>query len=80
MSVVKIFDQTVPYVSGYSMRSFYIMDSLVRSGIDIDAFSSPVFSYDTDKECRRGVNYYSSACERVLYCRIYQGEYSAELE
>ncbi len=58
--ILKIFDQTVPYVSGYSMRSKYITDSLAKGGVPLGIVRSPIFSYEKEKEEIDGVRYYSS--------------------
>lgn len=58
MSIIKIFDQTIPYVSGYSMRSKYVADNIARHGFSVKVFSSPIFSYDLQTETRDGVNYF----------------------
>ncbi|MBF0331150.1 MAG: glycosyltransferase [Candidatus Omnitrophica bacterium] len=57
MKVLQIFDQTTPLVSGYSMRSRYISESLSRLGVDLLAFSSPNFSYKQNDELINGVRY-----------------------
>jgi PEP-CTERM/exosortase A-associated glycosyltransferase len=60
MSIAKILDQTIPYVSGYSMRSRYITDSLSKLGLKLEVFSAPQFVYPTRKENYNGVNYFRS--------------------
>lgn len=60
MSILQIFDQTVPLVSGYSMRSEAISKNLVRLGENITALSSPIFGYDKDDEVRDSVRYIRS--------------------
>src|SRR3989338_2490896 len=58
MRIVQIFDQTTPFVSGYSMRSRYITDSLHKLGVTIDAYSSPAFQYDAMEQKINGTTYY----------------------
>ncbi len=58
MSILKFFDQTVPYVSGYSMRSRYIAESLARRGVDVNVVSSSIFDYRNEIETINGVNYF----------------------
>ena len=60
MSIAQIFDQTTPFVSGYSMRSRYITDSLTRLGVKVRAFSSPIFSYKAKQETIGNVPYVRS--------------------
>ncbi len=59
MTVTKIFDQTVPYISGYSMRSRYIAESLTALGLDVKVIRSPVYSYEHPHEIINGVDYHS---------------------
>ena len=68
MSIVQIFDQTAPYVSGYSMRSLYLTNALHQLGLDVKAVRSPIFPYKQNEETIQGVPYYStvmSAFERI---------------
>ena len=68
MSIVQIFDQTAPYVSGYSMRSLYITQALNQLGFKVKAVRSPIFPYKQNEETIQGVPYYStvmSAFERI---------------
>ncbi len=60
MSLIQIFDQTSPLVSGYSMRSRYITESLHKLGVPLTVFSSPIFSYKNNTESINGVNYVRS--------------------
>jgi len=64
MRVLQIFDQTTPLVSGYSMRSRYITDSLKQLGLDLEVLSSPIFSYKENKEQIKGVSYIRSEIEK----------------
>jgi PEP-CTERM/exosortase A-associated glycosyltransferase len=57
MNILQIFDQTAPLVSGYSMRSRYISESLVKLGVKVRAVSSPQFSYEHQEERLNGVSY-----------------------
>ena len=61
MSIVQIFDQTIPLVSGYSMRSKYITESLKKLGYNIDVYSSPSFYYGGSDDEINGVNYYRTS-------------------
>ena len=61
MSIATIFDQTIPYVSGYSMRSRYITDSLAELGVTLSVFSSPIFPYEHSREQLNGVDYYRTS-------------------
>ncbi len=56
--VLQIFDQTTPLVSGYSMRSRYISESLALLGVDLLAYSSPIFNYLHRDEILNGVHYF----------------------
>jgi len=58
MSILQIFDQTVPLISGYSMRSKYITDSLKQLDIDVKVISSPIFLYRQQDELINNVNYH----------------------
>ena len=55
MSVAEIFDQTTPYVSGYSIRSLAITRALTKLGVPLRIFSSPIFSYQAAIEEYEGV-------------------------
>jgi PEP-CTERM/exosortase A-associated glycosyltransferase len=57
MSIVQIFDQTYPLVSGYSMRSHYITNSLHKLGVPLSVFSSPIFAYKQNNELIQGVEH-----------------------
>lgn len=57
MSIAQIFDQTSPLVSGYSMRSKYLTDSLHQLGVPLRVFSSPIFNYKNGNEVIGGVPY-----------------------
>lgn len=57
MSVAQLFDQTAPLVSGYSMRSKYITDSLHALGVPLRVYSSPIFTYKGGDEEQNGVPY-----------------------
>ena len=57
MRVVKVFDQTVPYISGYSMRSRYLTESLRDHGVPLKVFSSPIFDYENNSETINDVLY-----------------------
>lgn len=61
MSVAQIFDQTVPLVSGYSIRSQYITDSLRALGVPLRVYSSPIFTYPGGNEIRGKVPYTRSS-------------------
>jgi PEP-CTERM/exosortase A-associated glycosyltransferase len=63
MSVAHLFDQTFPLVSGYSMRSKYITDSLHELGVPLRVFSSPIFTYKDGDETINGVPYTRSTLE-----------------
>lgn len=58
MSIIQIFDQTSPFVSGYSMRSRYITDALFQLGVPLRVVSSPIFPYPTQEELIENVNYF----------------------
>ena len=55
--LAQIFDQTTPYVSGYSMRSRYITESLTKWGVNIKVYSSPIFEYKNATENINGAAY-----------------------
>lgn len=57
MSILQIFDQTAPLISGYSMRSKYITDSLKRLDVDVKVISSPIFLYKEQNELINNVSY-----------------------
>jgi len=57
MKIVQLFDQTSPLVSGYSMRSRYITESLVQLGIKLIVFSSPIYRYSAKEDSFSGVPY-----------------------
>ncbi len=57
MNIVQLFDQTARLVSGYSMRRRYISESLVKLGVKVRAFSSPLFNYESQEEKLNGVSY-----------------------
>ena len=71
MSVAQIFDQTAPLVSGYSMRSKYITDSLHTLGVPLRVYSSPVFSYKNGDEVQNGVPYKRAIIENWETIRKY---------
>jgi len=50
MKIAQIIDQSIPYVSGYSIRSKYIANSLRKLGVDLEVFTSPIFDYASQKE------------------------------
>ena len=58
MSIVQIYDQTAPFVSGYSMRSLYITESLHKLGLPLKVVSSPIFTYKKSREMHKGVEYF----------------------
>lgn len=60
MSIAQIFDQTAPLVSGYSMRSKSITDSLHQLGVPLRVYSSPIFTYKAAQEEQEGVPYVHS--------------------
>lgn len=64
MTVVQIFDQTAPLISGYSMRSKYITDSLTRLGVPLKVVRSPIFTYEDDAQEIDGVRYYCTPIKR----------------
>lgn len=64
MRLLQIFDQTTPLVSGYSMRSRYITESLVKLGIDVDVVSSPIFQYKQDSDSIGGAQYRRTQIEK----------------
>ena len=64
MDIAKIFDQTIPYVSGYTMRSRYISESLAALGNNVRAFTSPLFAYDNQQETIGGVEYIRTPQDR----------------
>ena len=71
MRILQIFDQTTPLVSGYSMRSRYISESLHQLGVDLLAYSSPNFIYKSNDEIINGVHYLRAACkERNIFERL----------
>lgn len=75
MSVVQIFDQTYPLVSGYSMRSHYITNSLHKLGVPLCVFSSPIFSYKQNAEMIHGVEHIRSVIsgyEKIRRFPIYR--------
>ncbi len=55
--LVQIFDQTYPFVSGYSMRSHYITQSLSKLGVPLTVFSSPIFTYKQNDELIQSVRH-----------------------
>lgn len=57
MSVLQIFDQTAPLVSGYSMRSRYITESLSQLGVNVQVVSSPIYPYKEKEEFINGIKY-----------------------
>lgn len=69
MKIAQIFDQTTPLVSGYSMRSRYISDSLRQLGIDLKVFSSPIFSYKNGDENINDVEYIRSVMNGWNYIK-----------
>ena len=65
MKVLQVFDQTTPLVSGYSMRSRYISESLHKLRVDLLAFSSPIFDYKNNDELINGVHYMRARFQRA---------------
>jgi PEP-CTERM/exosortase A-associated glycosyltransferase len=57
MTVVQIFDQTTPLVSGYSMRSLAITKALAGLRVPLLVFTSPIFSYENSEDEFDGVPY-----------------------
>jgi PEP-CTERM/exosortase A-associated glycosyltransferase len=50
MSVVQVFDQTVPRISGYSIRSYSITNALHQLNVPLKILSSPIYDYDSENQ------------------------------
>lgn len=70
MKIVQAFDQTVPIISGYTMRSRYISESLQKLGVEVTAVRSPAFSYDNSVETIDGVSYVSTNWPHPAFAKL----------
>ena len=66
MKVLHVLDQSLPNISGYSLRSKYIMSSQKELGIDVMALTTPALDRPYDVENIDSISYYRSRVPKIL--------------
>jgi len=61
MKILHVLDCSIPNISGYSLRSKYILDSQKKLGLDILAVTSPKYESSADIETIDGIFYHRTA-------------------
>jgi len=69
MNILLLFDQTLPYINGGSIRSHYIAKSLIDLTQEVYAFSHPIWEYDEQSHIIDSVKYYH---EKLSGWRFYK--------
>ena len=66
MKILHVLDRSVPNISGYSLRSKYILDSQKKLGLDIAVVTSPNQESAADIETIDGIMYYRSTTKASI--------------
>jgi glycogen synthase len=63
MKVLHVLDRSVPNLSGYSVRSKYILESQLAIGLEPLAVTSPLFDHPQAYDCINGIDYHRTNFE-----------------